>query len=63
MVHLPNEIMKHIYEFDSTYHIEYKKVLLELKQNNINSNKNDEYLQFFLVIFYYIIFYNILHMF
>lgn len=30
MVHLPNEIMRHIYEYDNTYHIIYKKVLKHL---------------------------------
>ena len=30
MIHLPNEIMRHIYEYDNTYHIIYKKVLKHL---------------------------------
>ena len=30
MVYLPNEIMRHIYEYDNTYHINYKKVLRQL---------------------------------
>jgi len=30
MVYLPKEIISRIYEFDSTYHSEYKKVIKEL---------------------------------
>jgi len=30
MVYFPNEIMRHIYEYDNTYHIIYKKVLKHL---------------------------------
>lgn len=32
MVYFPNEIMRHIFEYDNTYHIVYKNVLKQLRK-------------------------------
>ena len=32
MVYFPDEIMRHIFEYDNTYHIIYKNVLKQLKK-------------------------------
>lgn len=32
MVYFPDEIMRHIFEYDNTYHIVYKNVLKQLKK-------------------------------
>lgn len=30
---LPSEVWKRIYEYDNTYHLQFKQVLLELQEN------------------------------
>jgi hypothetical protein len=43
MFFFPKEIMSHIYEFDPTYHIEYKKVISKLKKLPVFIQVSNEY--------------------